>query len=138
MRRFDISVGLLSLAAISSSAGYAVSRERFHDTDLPALYQRINTESFNGALPPAEVRWATLDNMYGETEGHDQWFVIEIDRDKVQNDGKLVEIIRHEICHVATMDEQRDAHGELWQACMERFKHRENHPPLISLEFNAF
>jgi hypothetical protein len=122
VRRFDISVGLLSLAAISSSAGYAVSRESFHNTDLPALYQRINTESFNGALPRADVHWATLDNMYGETEGHDQWFVIEIDRDKVQNDGKLVEIMRHEICHVATMDKDAEPHGELWQACMQRLK----------------
>jgi hypothetical protein len=73
MRRFDISVGLLSLATISSSAGYAVSRERFHDTDRPALYQRINTESFNGALPRADVHWDTLPGRYGETEGHEQW-----------------------------------------------------------------
>ena len=122
MRRFDISVGLLSLAAISSSAGYAVSRERFHDTDLPALYQRINTESFNGALPRAEVRWATLDNMYGETEGHDQWYVIEIDRDTVQNDAKLLEVLRHEACHTLTMDKEDEEHGELWQVCMQRFK----------------
>jgi hypothetical protein len=103
MGRFHITFTIALLAIISWGAGYAYSRESFHNTDLPALYQRISTESFNGALPPAEVRWATLD-AYGQTETHEQWYVIEIDRDKVHDDAKLLETMRHEACHTITMD----------------------------------
>jgi hypothetical protein len=123
MRRFDISVGLLSLAAISSSAGYAVRRERFHDTDLPALYQRINTESFNGALPRADVHWDTLLGRYGETVARPNWAEIRIDRATVTDDRELLEVMEHESCraYVGTLNVKEDDHGAEWQACMKRF-----------------
>ena len=34
----------------------------------------------------------------------------------------LWKTVRHEACHVATRGAGQDAHGEAWQACMERFK----------------
>jgi hypothetical protein len=122
MRRFHITFTVALLAIISWGAGYAYSRESFHNTDLPALYQRINTESFDGKLPRADVHWATLDDAYGQTETHEQWYIIEIDRETVQNDAKLLEVLRHEACHTLTMDKEDEEHGELWQACIQRFK----------------
>ena len=122
MRRFDISVGLLSLAVISWGAGFVYSRERFHETDLQALYQRINADSFNGTLPKADVHWDALGEHYGETVPHHNWAEILIDRALVTDDQQLLTTLRYESCHayVGTLDVKEEPHGPTWSVCMER------------------
>ncbi len=123
-----IAIGLMSVAAIFWGAGYAVGRERLRSTDTHTVYQRVNTESFGGHLPDVQVEWGeTGEGNYGMTYFYDDGAVeIAIDWRTVKTEQKLLETMRHEACHVWTHDEavrqHQDDHGELWQACMSRFK----------------
>jgi len=128
VRRFHITIGLLSVATIFWGAGYAVGRERLRSTDTHTLYQRVNAESFGGHLPDVQVEWGEPgEGNYGMTYFYDDGAVeIAIDWRTVKTEQKLLETMRHEACHVATHAEverlHQDDHGELWQACMSRFK----------------
>ena len=111
------------VAIIGGGASYAVGRERVRGTDLQALYDQINRDSFRGALPPVSVKWGYLDDAYGRTYYDEEEIVI--DRASVTSEGMLRETMRHEACHVATRQaviDGEDDHGAAWQACMERFK----------------
>ena len=96
----------------------------YAETDLPGLYQRINLESFDGALPDVVVEWGSPKD--GETQFSDGSTVIEIDRASVTSEKQLVKTVQHEACHVYTRtvveETGQDAHGEAFQSCMARFE----------------
>jgi predicted SprT family Zn-dependent metalloprotease len=126
-QRLQISVSLACLAVIFWGAGYARGRERLRQTDLHAVYQQVNRESFAGGLPDVSVKWAELPDDYGVAIFYpDGTAEIEIDRASVTSEEQLLETMRHESCHLMTHavveDTRQDWHGEKWQACMERFK----------------
>ena len=127
-RHIDITIVLLSVATIFWGTGYAAARERLHSVDTHSLYQRVNAESFGGHLPDVQVEWGEPgEGNYGMTYFYDDGAVeIAIDWRTVKTEQKLLETMRHEACHVWTHDEavrqHQDDHGELWQACMSRFK----------------
>ena len=126
-QKFQISVSLACLAIICYGTGYATGRERLLQTDLHAVYQQVNRDSFGANLPDVSVKWSDLPDDYGVTIFYrDGTAEIEIDRASVTSEEQLLETMRHESCHVMThtvVEETRqDWHGEKWQACMERFK----------------
>jgi predicted SprT family Zn-dependent metalloprotease len=127
MRRLDITVGLLSVATVFYGTGYALGQERLRQTDLLAVYQQVNRDSFGSNLPDVSVKWADLPNDYGVAIFYpDGTTEIEIDRGSVTSEEQLLETMRHESCHVMThavVEETRqDWHGEAFQGCMKRFK----------------
>jgi predicted SprT family Zn-dependent metalloprotease len=126
-QRLQISVSLACLAVIFWGAGYARGRERLRQTDLHAVYQQVNRESFAGQLLDVSVKWSDLANDYGVTLFYpDGTAEIEIDRASVTSEQQLMATMRHEACHVETHAiveaTGRDWHGEAFQACMKRFK----------------
>ncbi len=127
MRRLDITVGLLSVATVFYGTGYALGQERLRQTDLLAVYQQVNRDSFGSNLPDVSVKWSDLPNDYGVAIFYpDGTTEIEIDRGSVTSEEQLLETMRHESCHVMThavVEETRqDWHGEAFQGCMKRFK----------------
>jgi hypothetical protein len=50
-------ISAISLAVILGGTRYAYAREAVRHTNLHALYQEINRESFDGKLPDVEVYW---------------------------------------------------------------------------------
>lgn len=127
MRRHDITLGLLSVAILFYSTGYTLGRERLRQTDLHAVYQQVNRESFNGRLPDVLVKWSDLVDVYGVAIFYpDGTAEIEIDRASVTSEKQLLETMRHEACHVMTHAvveaTGQDWHGEAFQTCLLRFK----------------
>jgi hypothetical protein len=126
-QRFKISLSLACLAVIFWGAGYARGRERLRQTDLHAVYQQVNRDSFGSNLPDVSVKWAELPDDYGVAIFYPNGTVeIEIDRASVTSEEQLLETMRHESCHVMThavVEETRqDWHGEAFQGCMKRFE----------------
>ena len=107
--------------------GLCAGRERLRQTDLHAVYQQVNRDSFGSNLPDVSVNWAELPDDYGVAIFYpDGTMEIEIDRASVTSEEQLLETIRHESCHVMThvvVEETRqDWHGEAFQGCMKRFE----------------
>jgi predicted SprT family Zn-dependent metalloprotease len=126
-QKLQISVSLASLAVIFWGAGYARGRERLRQTDLHAVYQQVNRESFAGELPDVSVKWAELPDDYGVAIFYpDGTAEIEIDRASVISEEQLLETMKHESCHVFTHTvveaTRQDWHGEAFQGCMKRFE----------------
>jgi len=126
-QRLQISVSLACLGIICYGTGYAVERERLRQTDLHAVFQQVNRESFAGELPDVSVKWSDLPDDYGVTIfSPDGTAEIEIDRASVTSEKQLLETMRHEACHVETHAvveaTGQDWHGEAFQTCMLRFK----------------
>jgi predicted SprT family Zn-dependent metalloprotease len=126
-RRYQAVVCLLCLIIILSGGSYALGRERVRGTDLQALYDQVNHDSFHQTLPPATVEWAELPDAYGRTIFFtDGSATIMVDRASVTSEAMLRKVVIHESCHISGHDEvvrlHEDDHGEAWQACMERFK----------------
>jgi hypothetical protein len=107
--------------------------ELVRTTDLPALYRRINFDSFDGKLASdVRVTWDELGGngsggyYVGETSFDDAKPAIRIDIVRVTTEKHLLHVMRHEMCHVATHDDVwktgQDAHGGFWQSCMRRFQ----------------
>ena len=101
---------------------------RFRAVDLKTLYREINDDSFEGQLPDAvEVVW---DDDLGPrilgTTYYSPKTVIHIDRQKVTTEKRLLNVMRHEMCHVATEEmvaaNKQDAHGPIFNTCMARFQ----------------
>jgi hypothetical protein len=126
MRRFDISIGLLSVAVIFWGTGYAIGRERLRDTDhLHDLYQKTNMEFFGGQLQDVEVKAYDLSEEKAEgityREAEDS-FVIVLDPHWNTSEAEALDTIRHESCHVAIWGQEPEEHGPLFQDCMKRFE----------------
>jgi predicted SprT family Zn-dependent metalloprotease len=114
---------LIPLTVICLCARYAYGREKLRHTDLHAAYAKINRDSFDGSLPDVEVSWANLGADYGKTFDDGGSFRIEIDRG-IKSERELMESMRHESCHVATIEflSGEDAHGAKFRDCMKRFR----------------
>ena len=112
------------LAVIFGCVRYAVAREQLRDLDLHAMFQDINHESFNGELPDVPIEWADLADKYGVTT-YDGTFEIRVDRATNTSRADVVGTLRHEACHVATVEHLNgeDPHGLMFQRCMMRFDH---------------
>jgi predicted SprT family Zn-dependent metalloprotease len=126
-QRIQISFSLALVAFVFYGTGYALGRGRLLQTDLHAVYQQINRESFGGQLPDVLAKWSDLPGDYGATIFYaDGTAEIEIDRASVTSEQQLIETMRHEACHVMThgvIEETSQAwHGQAFQACMQRFK----------------
>ena len=126
-QRFQISISLACLAIICYGTGYATGRERLRQTDLHAVFQQVNRDSFSGNLPDVSVKWSDLPNDYGVTIFYpDGTAEIEIDRASVTSEQQLMKTMRHEACHVETHAVAeatgQDWHGETFQGCMKRFE----------------
>ena len=126
-KRLQISVFLACLAIIFYGTGYALGQERLPQTDLHAVYQQVNHESFSGQLPDLLVQWSDLLDDYGVAIFYpDGTAEIEIDRASVTSEEQLMETMRHEACHVDTHsvveETGQDWHGEAFQTCLLRFK----------------
>jgi hypothetical protein len=114
------------LALIALCAGYAYSRESLRNTDLQDAYQELNVKSFHGALPRAQVSWGYLDQgIIGETTAEqDGSFKILIDRPSNSSRDELKDTLKHEACHVQTVNRLngQDKHGEMFQACLSEVR----------------
>ena len=126
MRRFDVSIGLLSVAVIFWGTGYAIGREKLRDPDhLHALYQQTNKEFFEGQLRDVEVKAYDLSEEKAEgityQEAEDK-FVIVLDPNWNTSEAEALSTVRHESCHLATWGQESDVHGPLFQECMKRFE----------------
>jgi hypothetical protein len=107
--------------------------ERLHHTDLRALYDQINADSFGGRLRgDVAIFWANLRtnpicrNCAAMTDYDAGRPRIRFDDEKVESENSLQVLMEHEMCHVATLEKakknKQDAHGPLWQGCMRRFE----------------
>jgi predicted SprT family Zn-dependent metalloprotease len=116
---------LCVLTVLALCTRYAYSRESLRSTDLQDAYQELNAKSFHGALPRAQVSWGYLDEKFGETKSYeDGSFEIVIDRTSVTSQAQLLDTLKHEACHVKTMNRLngQDSHGEMFQACMSEVR----------------
>lgn len=92
------------------------------------MYQELNKQFFENALPTPRFEWADLTNAdaMGQTfQENDDSFVIQVDRNAHFSfwiDDELRDTVAHETCHVATWGAKEDAHGPEFQACMARVK----------------
>jgi hypothetical protein len=114
------------LAVICFGVRYAVGRERLRSpAHLHFLYQETNEKFFGGQLPEVLLKVEDLSDKnaegvtYKENEG---MFVIVLDPAWNTSEDEALDTMRHESCHVATWEEESDAHGECFQECMRRFK----------------
>jgi predicted SprT family Zn-dependent metalloprotease len=125
-RLIQLAVSIVAVMTIVAGAAYAYDRESFRDTDLHALYNQMNRDDFQGALPQSQIMWARLDDAYAEAGvGDDGSAVIELDPRLIKNRLQLRENMIHEMCHIETSAEYhagQDGHGDSWQACMQRFE----------------
>lgn len=101
---------------------------RFRAVDLKTLYREINDDSFGGQLQDAvEVVWD--DDLGPRVLGRTYFSprtVIRIDRGKVTTEKDLLNVMRHEMCHVETQDmviaNKEDVHRPSFNLCMRRFQ----------------
>lgn len=124
--RARVLVSLLSLAVICFGVCYAVGRERLRSpAHLHSVYQETNRKFFDGKLPDVVLKVEDLSDKnaegvtYKETEDR---FVIVLDPKWNTSEGEALDTMSHESCHVATWDEEPDAHGPRFQECMKRFE----------------
>ena len=112
---------------------YVEGPDRLHNTDLRALYDHMNVDSFGGQLrSDVPIFWANLrtnpscGNCAAMTDYDNGRPRIRFDDERVQSENSLHLLMGHEMCHVATIEEvkknKEDAHGLLWQECMRRFE----------------
>jgi SprT-like family len=112
---------------------YVEGLDRLHKTDLHALYNQMNLESFGGQLrSDVTIFWANLrtnpscGNCAAMTDYGNGRPRIRFDDERVQSENSLHLLMGHEMCHLATNEEVKksteDAHGPLWQECMRRFE----------------
>jgi predicted SprT family Zn-dependent metalloprotease len=113
-------------SAGAAPAPYPYDRESFRNTDLHALYQQMNRDDFQLALPQSQIMWSKLDDASGQAGvGDDGSAVILLDPWLIKTREQLRSNTLHEMCHLATSREYHageDAHGAAWQACMQRFR----------------
>jgi predicted SprT family Zn-dependent metalloprotease len=120
MRR--LLIALAALFVIVAGGRYAYGRESLRRADLGAWYQEDNAKYFGGELQPAHVRWGDLraENAVGMTRTTGfSYLQIVLDRYELRTEADARRILRHEICHVATFDEEA-LHGAEFQKCMSR------------------
>lgn len=122
-------LSLLCLAILMAGSGYALGRERSRPVTLHDLYLQINRESFGGQLPDVPVTWSDLtkDQAYAVTHfDHGVPFSMEIDRATVKSESFALDVIRHEGCHISTLQQVKqrheDPHGPTFYACMSRIQ----------------
>jgi hypothetical protein len=107
--------------------------DRLHKTDLRALYDQMNVDSFEGQLrSDVPISWANLrtnpscGNCAAMTDSDNGRPRIRFDDERVQSENSLHLLMGHEMCHLATTEEvkknKEDVHGPLWQECMRRFE----------------
>jgi hypothetical protein len=117
--------------------------KQLHQTDLRALYDQINADSFAGQLPTSTyvpVSWEDLrSNIYcgncgGMTDFDSGTPAIRINTARVRSEKGLRQTMKHEMCHVSVYEaavkigdaafREMDAapHGPSWQECMKRFE----------------
>jgi predicted SprT family Zn-dependent metalloprotease len=123
MRRFlHIALSVIALSASIAAAVYAYDRESFRNTDLHALYQQMNRDDFQLALPQSQIMWSKLDDASGEAGvGDDGSAVILLDPRLIKTPEQLRSNMLHEMCHLKTSREYHageDGHGAAFQNCM--------------------
>jgi predicted SprT family Zn-dependent metalloprotease len=118
----ELGISVVLVAIILCAVHYAVAQEQLRDLNLDTIYQDINRDSFGGELPDIPVEWADLTDKYGVT-AYDGTFEIRIDRVMNTSRADVVETLRHEACHVATVEHLNgeDPHGPVFERCMMRF-----------------
>lgn len=122
----NIAASILSLTTIVWGVRFAILQEHRRTPQyLQGIYQELNRQFFEGALPTARVEWADLTNAeavgltFQENEG--DGFVVQVDRRfNFWDDDELQDTVEHETCHIATWGTETDAHGPKWQECMAR------------------
>jgi hypothetical protein len=133
---FSIGIGLKIVAPPpkkQEQSAYVERLNRLHNTDLRALYDQINMDSFGGQLrTDVLILWANLrtspscGNCAAMTDYNNGRLQIRFDDERVQSKNSLLLLMGHEMCHVATIEEvkkiKEEAHGPLWQECMRRFE----------------
>jgi len=133
----SIGVGLLLSTYGSSNdqedrQAREIETQQVHDEDLPLLYSQINRQYFSAQLPDyVSVSWSDLvaDKDCASCAGMTDWDTgfprIRLDPKSVHTEKFLRQAMEHEMCHVATVDAvtkaRQDAHGPLFQACMQRY-----------------
>ena len=120
-RSSQFAVFVVCVAVTLGGARYAYAREAVRHTDLDALYQQINRESFDGKLPEVEIYWDDLTekDAYGITSFDGSVDSIRLDRRTVTSAGGAgsgAARIVSRLCRAAGSE-----HGDEWKACMERF-----------------
>jgi predicted SprT family Zn-dependent metalloprotease len=125
--RANIVVSILALMTIVWGVRFALAQEHRRTPQyLQGMYQELNKQFFENALPTARVEWADLtdaDAMGQTFQESDDSFVIQVDRNSYFFwDGDLQDTLEHETCHIATWNKEQEAHGAIFQACMARIK----------------
>jgi hypothetical protein len=129
-RLIQLVISLAAIAVILFGARYAIAKERLHDVNLRQLYLEMNNQYFSGELDTdVPVTWGDpgIGNdavtRYGKND--DAPSEIIIDRRAANSEERLRYLMGHEQCHLNTRAERlagQDAHGDSWQACMQRFE----------------
>jgi hypothetical protein len=127
IRGLQVSVSLISLAAISTGCGYALAHQQLPQEYPQTVYREINRHSFQGNLPDVPVTWGYLDKRLSQTNSYSGRATdIQIDRTTVNSEELLKEALRHEACHVAVgpdlLRTTQAVDGKLWQTCMKRYR----------------
>jgi len=129
-RLVHLAVTLVCLTILFCGVRYAVARERLRQMDPHTIYQQVNRESFAGELPDVPVEWSEAgDDNYGVTHFYaDGSAAIDIDWRTVTSETMLLETVRHESCHIYSIniveETHQDVHGEAFQTCMQRFEEK--------------
>lgn len=125
--RINILISTLALTTIVWGVQFAIAQEHRRTPQyLQAMYQELNKQFFQNALPAARLEWADLthaDAMGQTFQENDDSFVIQVDRNTNFSfwiDSELRDTVEHEACHVATWGAEENDHGPVWQACMTR------------------
>ena len=133
---FAIGIGVKIAATPAKKqelGAYVQGLDRLHNTDLHALYDQINVDSFGGQLrSDVPIFWTNLrtnpscGNCAAMTDYETGRPRIRFDDERVQSESSLHLLMEHEMCHVATIEEvkkkKEDAHGPSWQECMRQFE----------------
>jgi predicted SprT family Zn-dependent metalloprotease len=127
--RINIVISTLALITIIWGVRFIVAQERRRTPQyLQGIFQELNKQFFENALPAARFEWADLtgaDAMGQTFQESDDSFVIQVDRNSnFWDEDDLRDTVEHETCHVATWGTEQDAHGPIFQACMARIKAR--------------
>ena len=129
--RLRINVVISTLALIATIWGVrfiVVQEHRRTPQYLQGMYQELNEHVFENRLPIARFEWADLtdkDAMGLTFQESDDSFVIQVDRNTNFSfwiDDELRDTVEHEACHIVTWEKEQDAHGPIFQACMDRVK----------------